>query len=83
MTEDRLEPHILPRQRRALERIAGRLQDERPVPEEGFRDRLADRVAELDAARRTGVLAGWRRGAAVALGQGQVLLAVAAALAVS
>jgi hypothetical protein len=83
MNDDRLEPHILPRQRRALERVAGRLQEERPAPDPEFRDWLGDRVAEWDAGRATGGLAGWRLGAALYLGAAGLLLLVAAILAVS
>lgn len=37
---DELEPDILPRQLVALERIAARLEAERPAPSQGLRERL-------------------------------------------
>jgi hypothetical protein len=83
MTEDRLEPHILPRQRRALERVAGRLREERPAPDPEFRAWLDGRVSEWESARAGGGLAGWRLGAALYLGGAALLLLVAAVLAVS
>jgi hypothetical protein len=80
----RLDPSILPRQLRALERVAERLSDQRPAPDQAFVARLEGRIAELPRetdqpggyARRSS----WRLGTAVCLALGFSLLLVAALL---
>jgi hypothetical protein len=78
-----LETDILPRQLRALERVAERLERERPYPDELFRAELQERIEML--AVRPGsdhaVATRWAGPAVAAAGLGLVLLAVAAALA--
>ena len=78
-----LEPHILPRQLQALERVAIRLASERPRPDPGFRAALDARVEEL-AGGDGHVSAGgapWRLQALVAVVLGVVFLLVAIGLA--
>ncbi|MGH2950655.1 MAG: hypothetical protein ACRDKX_01250 [Solirubrobacterales bacterium] len=75
-----LEPNILPRQLRALERVAARLIDERPAPPPRFRDRLEGRVRELATQTHSPGPPTWRLGAAICLGSGFALLFVAAIL---
>jgi hypothetical protein len=75
-----LEPNILPRQLRALDRVAARLIEERPVPADGFRDRLEGRVRELADQTHSPGSPTWRLGAAICLASGLALLLVAAIL---
>ena len=79
-----LEPHILPRQLRALERTAARLDDARPTPDPVFLARLEAGIAELpsEAARPrdVSVPSSWRLGSAACVLLGFGLLLVAALL---
>jgi hypothetical protein len=77
---DELDANILPRQRRALELLADRLSDERPLPGPALWERLDDLMRELPA--RTGVPrpASWRLWAALSLASGLALLVVVALL---
>ena len=80
---DELEPNILPGQLHALGRVAGRLEDERPVPAPEFRARLDDRIRALApralAPRASDtVSARWRLWAAAWLAAGLGLLVVVA-----
>jgi hypothetical protein len=73
-----LEPNILPRQLRALERVAARLSDQRPAPSPDFRSRLDARVRELAKHARAPATTSWRLPGALLLGSGLgVLLLVA------
>jgi hypothetical protein len=77
---DELEPEILPRQLRALEAVAGRLERERPVPDPAFVRRLSERLSELDPrAANGGATAPVRALAAACVGSGSLLLLIAAA----
>lgn len=76
-----LEPDILPRQLRALERVAERLDDARPQPAPGFRAALDERIEAL--ANRDGGPIGtrWLVPALAAVAAGLLLLLIATALA--
>ena len=76
-----LEPNILPRHMRALERVADRLDSERPRPDPEFRAALAERFGALAASADGPSPAPWRAPAIVAVALGLVLLTVAAGLA--
>jgi hypothetical protein len=76
-----LEPNILPRHMRALERVADRLETERPRPDPDFRAALAERFGALAASAGETSTAPWRAPAAAAVALGLVLLVAAAALA--
>ena len=78
---DALGPGILPRQLRILERLAVRLDAERPEPSSGFRADLAASIGRLDDGADSGVLSGWRLRAWACLGSGVGLLLLAAILA--
>jgi len=78
---DELEPNVLPRQLRALERVAARLVADRPPPTEAFRAQLDARIGEMGVRTRGGAPWRWRLGAAICLMLGLALLAVAAILA--
>ena len=78
----RLEPHMLERQRRALERIAARLDAQRPGPPPEFVELIEGRIGELDLAdyeapRASGPTRWWL-GATAFLALGLGLLVVAA-----
>ena len=77
---DELEADILPRQLRALEQVAGRLQDERPRPAPAFLARLDDRIRGTAPGTDTPLPAQWRLWAALTLTSGLVLLVVVALL---
>jgi hypothetical protein len=82
---DELEPNILPRQLHALGRVAARLDDERPLPAQDFKARLADRIRALTpggVVPRTAdsPFARWRLWAAVWLAAGLGLLVLVAIL---
>jgi hypothetical protein len=77
---DDLEPNILPRQRRALERVAARLTAKRPAPSPGFRASLDGRVRELVGHARGPTASGWRLSTALLLGLGFASLVVVAIL---
>ena len=77
---DELGPGVLPRQLRVLERLAARLNDERPAPSPGFRAGLEESIGRLDDAR-DGALPDRRLRAWIYLGSGIVLLLLAALLA--
>jgi hypothetical protein len=77
-----LEPRILARQLRALERVAARLDDRRPVPEEAFVAELEDRIGRLEDGEERANGAGssawrWRLGSVAFLVLGLALLGVA------
>jgi hypothetical protein len=76
-----LEPNILPRHMRALERLADRLDSERPRPDPKFRAALAERFGALAATAGGPSPSPWRAPAAAAVALGLLLLTVAAALA--
>lgn len=78
-----LEPNILPRQLRALEVVAARLERARPAPEPRFRAALGEELEALAAGsgRSRGRPARWLAPALGAVALGVLLLAIAAALA--
>jgi hypothetical protein len=77
---DELEADILPRQLRALERVAGRLRDERPTPAPAFRARLDNRIRGTAPGTDAPAPAPWRLWAALTLTSGLVLLVAVALL---
>ena len=79
-----LEADILPRQLRALERVAERLEEARPTPEPDFRARLGEEIGDLSGTSvgiERGPVTSWVLPALGAVALGLALLAAAAALA--
>lgn len=72
-----LEPNILPRQRRELERLGASLEAERPAPPPALRARLAPLLDELRSGSGIARLPAW---ALVAAGLAVLLVAAVLAL---
>ncbi len=73
-----LEPDILPKQLRALARVAARLRDQRPAPTPELRFRLEDAFGGRGSIPDDPQSPGWRLRAALCLASGLSLLLAAA-----
>jgi hypothetical protein len=78
---DELGPGILPRQLRVLERLAARLDDERPAPSPAFLAHLGESIDRLDEGSGVGSLPRRQLRAWICLGSGVGVLLLTAFLA--